>query len=98
MTDGGCLEAEVCLSRLAGWAGKTRSGGSPKRRGKVNQEKKKAQEDKQISRIRLSGSSELVATIVDNEKLDLRIWIDTEEYKGPTKKRTAVLPVRWDMG
>ena len=52
----------------------------------MSEEKKKVQEQKEMSRIKLNDSSELVATIVDNEKLDLRIWIDTEEYKGPTKR------------
>lgn len=52
----------------------------------MSQEKKKAQEDKQISKVKLNDSSELVATIMGGEKLDLRIWIDTEDYKGPTKR------------
>jgi len=56
----------------------------------MSQEKKKAQEDKQISRIKLSDSSELVATIMGGEKLDLRVWIDTEQYKGPTKRGLRV--------
>ena len=41
---------------------------------------------KEVCRVKISDSQDLVATIVDNEKLDLRIWIDTEEYKGPTKR------------
>ena len=44
------------------------------------------QNQKEIGRIKLTDNQELVATLVDNEKLDLRIWIDTEKYKGPTKR------------
>ncbi len=44
------------------------------------------QNQKEIGRIKLTHNQELVATLVDNEKLDLRIWIDTEKYKGPTKR------------
>ncbi len=40
----------------------------------------------EVGRIKLSDNQYLVASLVDNEKLDLRIWIDTEKYKGPTKK------------
>lgn len=52
----------------------------------MSQQKKKAQEDKQISRVKLNDSSELVATIMGGEKLGLRVWIDTEDYKGRTKR------------
>jgi len=41
---------------------------------------------KEVGRLKISDSQSLVATLVDKEKLDLRIWIDTEEYKGPTKR------------
>ena len=41
---------------------------------------------KEIGRIKLSESQDLVASVVDNEKLDLRIWTDTEKYKGFTKR------------
>jgi len=40
----------------------------------------------EVGRIKLSDNQDLVVSLVDNEKLDLRIWIDTEKYKGPTKK------------
>jgi len=52
----------------------------------MSEEKKKAQEQKEISRIKLSDSSELVATIVDNEKLDLRVFVNADSYQGPTKR------------
>ena len=47
---------------------------------------KKQEEQKQIGRIRLSDSEDLVATIVGDERLDLRLWVETEKYQGPTKR------------
>jgi len=44
------------------------------------------QKQKEISRIRLNDTSDLVATIVGNEKLDLRVFVSTDNYKGPTKR------------
>jgi len=41
---------------------------------------------KEIGRIKLSDSQELVVSIVGNEKLDLRIWVRTDSYTGPTKR------------
>ena len=41
---------------------------------------------KEIARIKLSDSQELVAAIIDNEKLDLRIFIKTDSYTGATKR------------
>ena len=43
-------------------------------------------EQKEIGRIRLSDTQELAASIVDNGKLDLRVWKDTDRYKGWTKR------------
>ena len=43
-------------------------------------------EQKEIGRIALSDEQELVVSIVDNEKLDLRIWVKTDSYTGPTKR------------
>ncbi len=40
----------------------------------------------EIGRIKLSNTRELVASIVDAEKLDLRIWVDSNSYKGWTKQ------------
>jgi len=48
--------------------------------------KVKQAEQKEIGRIRLSNTQELVASIVDGEKLDLRIWVDSNNYKGWTKQ------------
>jgi len=41
---------------------------------------------KEIARIKLSDSQELVAGIIDNEKLDLRIFVKTDSYTGATKR------------
>jgi len=48
--------------------------------------KAKQTEQKEIGRIRLSDNHDLVASLVDNEKLDLRIFIKTDNYTGATKK------------
>jgi len=36
---------------------------------------------KEIGRIKLSNTRELVASIVDGEKLDVRVWVDSDSYK-----------------
>ena len=41
---------------------------------------------KEIGRIKLSNTKELVASIIDGEKLDLRIWVESNNYKGWTKQ------------
>jgi len=41
---------------------------------------------KEIGRIRLSDNQDLVISIIDNEKLDLRIFAKTDNYTGPTEK------------
>jgi len=46
----------------------------------------KQTEQKEIGRIKLSDAQDLVASLVDNEKLDLRIFIKTDNYTGATKK------------
>jgi len=46
----------------------------------------KQTEQKEIGRIELSNTRELVASIVDDEKLDLRVWVDSNNYKGWTKQ------------
>jgi len=43
-------------------------------------------DQKEIGRIKLSESQDLVVSVVDNEKLDLRVWIKTDSYTGPTKR------------
>jgi len=44
------------------------------------------QKQKKIAKIKLNDTSDLVATIVGNEKLDLRVFVNTDSYKGPTKR------------
>ena len=46
----------------------------------------KQREQKEIGRIKLSNTQDLVVSIVDNEKLDIRTWVDMDSYKGFTKK------------
>jgi len=48
--------------------------------------KAKRTEQKEIGRTRLSDTQELVASLVDNEKLDLRIFVKTDSYTGATKR------------
>jgi hypothetical protein len=48
--------------------------------------KAKQAEQKEIGRVKLSNTRELVASIVDGEKLDLRIWVESNNYKGWTKQ------------
>jgi len=43
-------------------------------------------EQEEIGRIKLSDAQDLVASLVDNEKLDLRIFIKTDRYTGATKR------------
>ncbi|GAI23958.1 unnamed protein product [marine sediment metagenome] len=44
------------------------------------------QKQKEISRVKLNDTSDLVATIVSDEKLDLRVFLHTDNYTGPTKR------------
>lgn len=43
-----------------------------------------------MGRIRLSDNQDIVASLVDNEKLDLRVWMDTDGYKGPIERGVRV--------
>lgn len=43
-------------------------------------------EQEEIGRIKLSDAQDLVASLVDNEKLDLRIFIKSDSYTGATKR------------
>lgn len=45
-----------------------------------------AQKQKEIARVKLNATSDLVATIVSDEKLDLRVFLHTDNYTGPTKR------------
>ncbi len=44
------------------------------------------QKQKEIARVKLNDTSDLVATIVADEKLDLRVFLHTDNYTGPTKR------------
>ncbi|MBA7496663.1 hypothetical protein ES702_07272 [subsurface metagenome] len=48
--------------------------------------KTKQTEQKEIGRVKLSDTQDLVASIVDDEKLDLRIFVKTDSYTGATKR------------
>ncbi len=48
--------------------------------------KRKPTEQKEIGRIKLGDTQDLVVSIVDDEKVDLRIFLNTDSYKGPTKR------------
>ena len=48
--------------------------------------KTKSSEQIEIGRIALSDNSDLVASLVDNEKLDIRIFVHNDSYTGPTKR------------
>ncbi len=43
-------------------------------------------EQKEIGRIKLSDNQDLVASLVDNEKLDLRIFVKSDSYTEATKR------------
>lgn len=47
--------------------------------------KAKQTEHEGITRIKLSETQELVASIVNNEKMDFRVCLDTDRYKGWTR-------------
>ena len=48
--------------------------------------KVKQTDQKEIGRIKLGDTQDLVVSIVDDEKVDLRIFLNTDSYKGPTKR------------
>ena len=48
--------------------------------------KVKQTNQKEIGRIKLGDTQDLVVSIVDDEKLDLRIFLTTDSYEGPTKR------------
>jgi uncharacterized membrane-anchored protein YitT (DUF2179 family) len=58
----------------------------PKDKGRPRKMKEKQTEQKEIARIKLSDNQDLVASLIDNEKLDLRIFVKTDSYTGATKR------------
>ncbi len=56
--------------------------------------KAKQTEQKEVGRVKLSDTQELVASLVDGEKLDLRVFVKSEEgelYRG-YQERLQTLP------
>ena len=47
--------------------------------------KVKQTEQKEVDRIKLGDTQDLVVSIVDNEKVDLRVFIDSKNYTGWTR-------------
>ena len=43
-------------------------------------------DQKEIGRIRLSDTQDLVASLIDNQNLDLRIFVKSDSYTGATKR------------
>lgn len=41
---------------------------------------------KEVGRLSLSETQKLVLSIIDQEKLDIRVWVKTDSYTGPTKR------------
>ena len=39
-----------------------------------------------MGRIKLSDTRDLIASRVDNEKLDLQVWVESDTYKGWTRQ------------
>ena len=52
----------------------------------MQKKQKNEQKQEEVGRIALSDNQELVVSIVDNEKADLRIYVKTDSYTGPTKR------------
>jgi len=44
------------------------------------------QKQKEVARVKLNDTSDLVASIINSEKLDLRVFLHTDKYTGPTKR------------
>ena len=46
----------------------------------------KQTDQKEIGRVKLSDTQGVVVSMIDNERLDLRVWIKTDGYSGTTKR------------
>lgn len=51
----------------------------------MSQKLAKQDKQKQIGEVELGSDRRLVATLVNREKLDLRLFLKTSGYSGPTK-------------
>ena len=47
---------------------------------------KTKQKIKEIGKIRLKEEQQLIINLIDDEKLDIRVWLNSEKYSGPTKR------------
>ena len=57
--------------------------------------KAKRTQQREVGRIKLTHTQELVASLVDGEKLDLRLWVDSSSWKGWTKQGCDDLTKFW---
>lgn len=64
----------------------------------MNKATAKKVEQKEIDRIKLSDNEYLVVSMVDKRKIDIRIWMETDKYNGPTKRgvRFYLFDGNWD--
>lgn len=47
---------------------------------------RKQSKEKEIGKVKLTEGQTLVVRLVDDERLDIRIWQESERYTGPTKR------------
>lgn len=59
----------------------------------------KQTDQKEIGRIKLSDTQDLVVSIVNDEKLDIRTWVAMESYKGFARKgiRLYLFDGNWEQ-
>ena len=48
--------------------------------------KVKQTNQKEIGRIKLSDTQDLVVSLVNDERVDIRVWMKGKDYEGPTKR------------
>jgi len=63
----------------------------------VRDKSETSQRQREIRRIRLNDNQDIVVSIVDNEKLDIRVFVKSDSYTGPTKRgvRFYLLDDNW---
>jgi len=56
-------------------------------------------EEEDIGSIKVSDSMTLKVRIVNDEYLDIRMWVESEKYTGPTKKgiRLYLFDANWEQ-
>ncbi|GAJ07157.1 unnamed protein product [marine sediment metagenome] len=60
--------------------------------------KTKQTEQKEMGRIKLSDTQDLVASLADNKKLDLRLFVKTDSYTAATKRGLRFYFFDGDLG